>query len=89
MASPGASFIDMTDALCGDELCPAVRDGLIVYRDDNHLTGRYAAKMASILQLYLLGALGAAGVTRRYRIVRALMRGCEVRRTPPIGWRFE
>ncbi len=55
----GVSFIDMTNALCGDEMCPAVRDGLIVYRDDNHLTGRYAAKMASILEPYLLGALGA------------------------------
>ena len=51
----GVSFIDMTNALCGDEMCPAVRDGLIVYRDDNHLTGRYAAKMASILEPYLLG----------------------------------
>ncbi len=48
----------MTNALCGDEMCPAVRDGLIVYRDDNHLTGRYAAKMASILEPYLLGASG-------------------------------
>ena len=54
---PGISFIDMTDALCGDETCPAVRDGLIVYRDDNHLTGRYAANIASILEPYLLGAL--------------------------------
>ncbi len=59
-AWPGISFIDMSDAICFTETCPAVRDGLVVYRDDNHLTGRYAASVAPVLESYLLKAMAPA-----------------------------
>jgi hypothetical protein len=54
---PGVSFIDLTNSLCGTLWCPARRDGIIIYRDDNHLTGRYAAHLAHTLEPFLLGAL--------------------------------
>ena len=33
-----ARMIDLTPAICRDTICPAVRDGVVVYRDANHLT---------------------------------------------------
>ena len=43
------SFADPTALLCDDRQCVAMRDGLIVYRDDNHLTGRFASATAAFL----------------------------------------
>ena len=39
-------LIDMTDQLCDSRVCWALKDGVVVYRDDNHLTGKYAATLA-------------------------------------------
>jgi peptidoglycan/LPS O-acetylase OafA/YrhL len=36
---PNIGVLDLTDRFCGRNACPAVKDGIIVYRgDDNHLT---------------------------------------------------
>jgi peptidoglycan/LPS O-acetylase OafA/YrhL len=43
------SFVDMTDQLCKGGRCPAIENGVIVYRDDNHLTGSFAARLAPVL----------------------------------------
>ncbi len=54
----GVSFADLTDALCDEHSCPARTAGLVVYRDDNHLSGHYAARLASDLEPYLQAAAG-------------------------------
>jgi hypothetical protein len=56
----GVHFIDLTDRLCSGNRCPAVRNGQPVYRDDNHLTGRFAESLTPDLELQLLPILEAA-----------------------------
>ena len=50
-------FLDMTDQICPGHSCPAMRHGLIVYRDDNHLTGSFAESLAPVLRTRLFGLL--------------------------------
>jgi peptidoglycan/LPS O-acetylase OafA/YrhL len=46
----GAALVDLSDVICpGKGKCPAVVDGMIVYRDDHHLTATFAASLAPIL----------------------------------------
>ncbi len=52
----GVSFADLTDSLCDRQLCAATDAGLVIYRDDNHLTGRYAAHLAAVLEPFLAAA---------------------------------
>lgn len=39
--APNVHFADLTDLYCDDAFCPAVRDGILVYRDRHHLTTTY------------------------------------------------
>jgi hypothetical protein len=42
--------VDLSDVICPTKgKCPAVVDGMIVYRDDHHLTATFAASLAPIL----------------------------------------
>jgi len=43
-------FVDLTDALCDQKVCWAEKGGFPVYRDDNHLSGRFAGTLAPILE---------------------------------------
>jgi hypothetical protein len=54
----GATLIDPTEWLCGPEVCPAVIDWTIVYRDDHHLTATMARRLAPLLEPGLLQTLG-------------------------------
>jgi peptidoglycan/LPS O-acetylase OafA/YrhL len=54
---PGVSFADLTDALCDKQLCPASDAGLVIYRDDNHLTGQYAVHLAADLERHVEAAV--------------------------------
>jgi hypothetical protein len=46
----GAALVSLSDVICpGKGRCPAVVDGMIVYRDDHHLTATFAASLAPIL----------------------------------------
>ncbi len=46
----GAALVDLSDVICpGKGECPAVIDGMIVYRDDHHLTATFSASLAPIL----------------------------------------
>ena len=47
------TLADFSDAFCDRDACPPVRDGLLVYRDSNHLTATYAALQAPRLSRYL------------------------------------
>jgi peptidoglycan/LPS O-acetylase OafA/YrhL len=38
----GAKVVDLSDMFCGEARCDARRDGFVLYRDSNHVAGRYA-----------------------------------------------
>jgi peptidoglycan/LPS O-acetylase OafA/YrhL len=44
-----ASVVDMTDAVCPQDQCRAERDGVIVFRDSQHLTLTFAKSLAPVL----------------------------------------
>jgi peptidoglycan/LPS O-acetylase OafA/YrhL len=46
-------FIDFTDHFCQGEVCPTSEGNTIIYRDDNHLTGKYAESLMPALALEL------------------------------------
>ena len=46
----GVYFLDLTDLICPDQSCAATRNGLLVFRDDNHLTGAFAQTLAPALR---------------------------------------
>jgi peptidoglycan/LPS O-acetylase OafA/YrhL len=54
---PKVHFLDLTDKLCDGKDCWAVHQGMITYRDDNHLTGRFADSLTSVLEAGLLPIL--------------------------------
>jgi peptidoglycan/LPS O-acetylase OafA/YrhL len=54
---PNVHFIDLTNRLCGEKVCPTVDNGVVMYRDDNHLTGRFAETLAPALEADLLPLL--------------------------------
>jgi len=53
----GAVLIDPSVWLCDEQICPAVIDWTIVYRDDHHLTATMARRLAPLLEPGLLEAL--------------------------------
>ncbi|HEV7991852.1 MAG TPA: acyltransferase family protein [Gemmatimonadaceae bacterium] len=54
---PGVAYIDLTSILCDGDRCPAVRDGIVRYRDTNHLSVTYTAALATDLSSALTNAL--------------------------------
>jgi peptidoglycan/LPS O-acetylase OafA/YrhL len=60
----GVSSVDLTDDICLPTRCPAVRDGLAVFRDDHHLTVRWSRHLAGALDAALAPAMDAAGNRR-------------------------
>ena len=48
-----ASLIDLTPAVCPTMPCQVVRDGMIVYRDNHHLTATFSASLAPALDAAL------------------------------------
>ncbi|MEU7905020.1 SGNH hydrolase domain-containing protein [Actinoplanes sp. NPDC049118] len=51
---PGVSVVDVTGALCpSGPRCPAVREGVLLYRDGAHLTSTAAAVLAPRVELEL------------------------------------
>lgn len=46
---PNTNLIDMTDVICPDDLCRAERDGIIVFRDTEHLSVEFAKTTSSAL----------------------------------------
>jgi peptidoglycan/LPS O-acetylase OafA/YrhL len=54
---PNARLVDMTGRLCRDGTCRGVQDGLVMYRDSDHLTATFAATLAPTLETEILTAL--------------------------------
>ncbi|RWE57850.1 MAG: acyltransferase [Mesorhizobium sp.] len=50
--SSGVSFADMTNSFC-DQSCPGMKDGMLLYRDANHLATTYAQRLAPLIKAYL------------------------------------
>jgi peptidoglycan/LPS O-acetylase OafA/YrhL len=50
-------FLDLSDLICPGKLCPATQGGLLVYRDNDHLTGRFAETLAPTLRSRLFQLL--------------------------------
>ena len=50
-------FLDMNDLICPGSICPATQHDLIVYRDENHLTGTFAGTLAPPLRMRLFQLL--------------------------------
>jgi peptidoglycan/LPS O-acetylase OafA/YrhL len=55
-----ASMLDMNDQVCPGDVCSAERDGLVVFRDSQHLTGRFAASLGPVMA----GKLGVDATAR-------------------------
>jgi hypothetical protein len=60
----GAGLIDLTANICpGSGACPAVINGMIVFRDEHHLTATFAASLAPALDAAIVPFLVAAAAT--------------------------
>ena len=46
----GAAYLDFTPYLCNSETCPTIIGNLLVYRDDQHLTASFSARLAEPLE---------------------------------------
>jgi peptidoglycan/LPS O-acetylase OafA/YrhL len=53
-AVPGIRFVDLSSKFCDQTICPAIREGTIVYRDAHHLTTSYAMRLSEPLKAVLL-----------------------------------
>ena len=57
----GASLFTLTDAICpGTGLCPAVLNGMIVFRDQHHLTATFATYLGPYLDQKIVAILVAS-----------------------------
>ena len=46
----GAAYLDFTPYFCNSETCPTIIGNLLVYRDDQHLTASFSARLAEPLE---------------------------------------
>ena len=42
---PHAHLVDLTDRICGETRCEPIRDGVVVYLDDNHLSDAFVRRL--------------------------------------------
>jgi peptidoglycan/LPS O-acetylase OafA/YrhL len=54
-------FIDMNDQICSAARCGVIRNGVVVFTDDNHLTASFSRSVAPVLGERLAAALGPIG----------------------------
>jgi peptidoglycan/LPS O-acetylase OafA/YrhL len=47
--SSGAAYASLNFLMCGPDRCPVVVDGVVRYRDTNHMSERFAASLAPVL----------------------------------------
>ena len=51
-------FVDMNDQICASHECGVVRNGVVVFTDDNHLTASFSRSLAPVLGARIAAALG-------------------------------
>ncbi|WP_243418086.1 acyltransferase family protein [Actinomycetospora cinnamomea] len=54
---PNVGFLDLTDHLCTETVCPPEIGNVMVYLDDNHLSASYARSLAPVVSLLFPAAL--------------------------------
>jgi peptidoglycan/LPS O-acetylase OafA/YrhL len=57
------SLVDFTDLICDATDCPVLRDSMVVYSDDNHLTATYARSIAPGMTGRLASLMGIERAT--------------------------
>jgi len=62
-----ASVLDLSDFFCDGPVCPPIRNEMIVYRDDSHITWKFARSLAPALADRLVPLLQAAEPQRSSR----------------------
>lgn len=62
---PDATVVDLTRYMCTDDVCPAVIGGVVVHRDNSHLSATFAATLAPALGRAVDRALQDDGSARR------------------------
>ena len=50
-------FVDMNDQICATARCGVVKNGTVIFTDDNHLTASFSRSMAPVLGTRLAGVL--------------------------------
>jgi peptidoglycan/LPS O-acetylase OafA/YrhL len=65
------TFADFNDRICDRTSCPAIRDGVIVYRDNSHLTATYAASFAPQLTELLRRFAASPAIQPDEKTIRA------------------
>lgn len=51
-------FLDLADAVCEPDFCPAAIGNVLVHLDDNHLSASYSTSMAPLIEAEVRAALG-------------------------------
>lgn len=51
------AFVDVNDRFCSGQRCPAVQRGVIVFRDDGHLTASFSLATAPVLRARIARAM--------------------------------
>jgi len=46
-------FVDLSDYICGPDTCATAQDGVILYRDSNHLSATYVETLSRVLEKQL------------------------------------
>lgn len=59
---PGVGVLDLNDVICPDDVCPAVIDDVLVYRNGSHLTMTEVDALTAVLEERLLALPAAAGL---------------------------
>jgi hypothetical protein len=57
-------FVNMNDQICASATCPVMRNGIVVFTDDNHLTASFTRSLAPVLGERLMTALGTGSVSK-------------------------
>jgi peptidoglycan/LPS O-acetylase OafA/YrhL len=52
------AFIDMNDVICSTSRCSPIRNGMIVFTDDNHITSAFSRSVADILGARIVALSG-------------------------------
>ncbi|MFC4313278.1 acyltransferase family protein [Steroidobacter flavus] len=63
--SMGMRFADLSAEFCDNAVCPGARSGLLVYRDENHITTAFAARLMPALRELLVGSQMSQAVSKR------------------------
>jgi hypothetical protein len=54
--------VDLVPSVCAGERCPVMRDRVVVFTDDNHLTASFTRATAPVLGAQVDAALASVGV---------------------------